>query len=370
MSISQTAVTSLRNVINIEQKPRSMTKILLLDIKMGIKYNILTKQKIFLDDCNRANICPADIISIAKSVEGHGNNARNRFHEKKIIRLRSVNAARQARDQKSRWETTSRETYRIVRLSQEGRRVFNEIKESEMQRVWIEMTIKYQKKIEWLKMKQGKIKKKVPEKYEEVIVSDEALRKEFGETVIEPRVYGGIDVSEDMAEFLKLPASLRRFPRVSELKEEVRAEITATKQRWTVREMDEEGVDKLSIDERKIKKDRDKEERKVCDGKRIDFARVRATEMSHNKTINMPKQVELRKEIKIQNQRIETVDQIKKYVREMCDKDGNIVGAEVLSEKEMRGMKEIEEGIKDKGWMLYTTDKSGMLVLDTKKQIF
>jgi hypothetical protein len=63
---------------------------------------------------------------------------------------------------------------------------------------------------------------------------------------------------------------------------------------------------------------------------------------------------------------MESIEQVKKYVKELCDEDGNIEGAEVLYDDELKGLEEIKEGIKSKDWMLYLSDKSGKIVLDTK----
>jgi hypothetical protein len=192
------------------------------------------------------------------------------------------------------------------------------------------------------------------------------LNQAFGTTDPEPRIYGGIEPSLNVKKFMKLPANLRRFPKMELLKEEVRAEETATKQRWSIREMENEGDDVLTIEQRKKRKDKEKVDRQVCDGNKIDFSNVRATDLPHNKVIYMPKPCSLRDEIKIENQRMEVIEEIKKYIADKCDDEGNIRGAEVLDEDELAGLEEIEEGIRNKGWMLYYSDKSGRLVLDTK----
>jgi hypothetical protein len=131
--------------------------------------------------------------------------------------------------------------------------------------------------------------------------------------------------------------------------------------------MCDEGEEKISIDQRKVKKDKDKDDRKICDGVKIDFGKVRATEMTHNKVIHMPKQCDIRDKIKIQTQRIETMDELKNFVKNRCDENGKIIGAENLTRDELEGLREIEIGIKTKDWMLYVTDKSGLMVLDTKQ---
>ena len=52
-------------------------------------------------------------------------------------------------------------------------------------------------------------------------------------------------------------------------------------------------------------------------------------------------------------------------MRNLCDSKGVVKDSENLSEMEIKGRKQIEDGIKMKGWMLYQTDKSGRMCLDT-----
>ena len=53
---------------------------------------------------------------------------------------------------------------------------------------------------------------------------------------------------------------------------------------------------------------------------------------------------------------------VDKYISEYCNKKGNIRDSDVLTDEEEAGREEILEGIEKKGWMLYTSDKSGKLV--------
>jgi hypothetical protein len=370
-NISKTTVCSIRNLINSEQKPHGMTATLLRDVKMGIKFNILTRQRIFLEDCLRMNVCPNEIVSTARSIErvNRVNNDLGRRcvkQEKRILRIRQSNASREARMQKTVWEASSREASNVVNLSVEGRNWFKHVKEAELRRVWEETKVRHKKKLRWLTMKQKKDRGDIPDTFREVLITDEILAEAFGNEDPEPRIYGGIEASDNVMAFMKLPSNLRRFQKMDLITEEVKAEITATTQRWTIREMEDEGEERLTVDERKIKKDNEAAERKICDGVKVDFGKVRATEMPHNKLTYMPKQAEIREEIKIQNQRIETIDEVKKYMKEKCDEDGNIIGAENLTEAELAGLDEIREGIKNNEWMLYNSDKSGFMVLDTK----
>ena len=79
----------------------------------------------------------------------------------------------------------------------------------------------------------------------------------------------------------------------------------------------------------------------------------------------MPKAAPLRKEILIQGDIIELIDEFNLYVQEHCNDKGVQKNSSNLSRAEFLGRQEIKEGIENRGWVLYATDKSGKLVLDT-----
>ena len=79
----------------------------------------------------------------------------------------------------------------------------------------------------------------------------------------------------------------------------------------------------------------------------------------------MPGPVEIRNEIRIQDQRDIHMTAINQYVSTHCDNKGMIKQSENLTERECKGKSQILEGITNQGWMLYSTDKSGKMYLDT-----
>ena len=116
-----------------------------------------------------------------------------------------------------------------------------------------------------------------------------------------------------------------------------------------------------------LRNERDKEnrERVICNQERVDFTKARATDFNQNKYIVMPGPVDIREEVRIQAQKDTHMDVIREYMRTNCDKDGNMKGSENMTKSELEGRRQVREGIASKGWMLYQTDKSGKLCLDT-----
>ena len=60
------------------------------------------------------------------------------------------------------------------------------------------------------------------------------------------------------------------------------------------------------------------------------------------------------------------MDTVSEYRWKNCDAKGNCKGGNNLTEEEQAGLDEIKDGVKNKGWMVYNSDKSGKIVLDTK----
>ena len=56
---------------------------------------------------------------------------------------------------------------------------------------------------------------------------------------------------------------------------------------------------------------------------------------------------------------------VDEYTAMYCNELGEMKGSQVLTEKEELGRKEIIKGVKHSGWMVYNSDKSGRVVLDT-----
>ena len=79
----------------------------------------------------------------------------------------------------------------------------------------------------------------------------------------------------------------------------------------------------------------------------------------------MPKPAPMRKEVLIQGKIIELINAFNLYVAEHCNEKGVHQDSSNLTPAERRGRQEIRDGIENHEWVLYATDKSGKLVLDT-----
>jgi hypothetical protein len=377
-SISKHTMCRLRKTLLDDQKPSGLLDNLIKDVKMGVEYSTVLKQRTFLSTCLKLRLCPPEILSLASRLgarcvtasqgpttePGPVTRPRDREEEKRILKKRIASAAKEAKVKKEKWGETSKATYRATRLSKGACREFKNIKEAELAEVWKNLTAKYNKKVDNLVASQRPAGVTVPDSHKGVLVSDRLLSEEFGDEDPEPRIYGGIEATQSMRKFLMLPANFRRYPKVNIINETVNAEVAAAKQRWSARDLEVE--EDTTPEATKTRKDKESKDRKVANGKAVSFAKQRPTDLRHCKSTTMPKAADMRTEIKIQNQRLESLETIRDFIHENCDEEGNVKDGENLTYDELIGLKEIQAGIKDQDWMLYVSDKSNFMVLDTK----
>ena len=173
-------------------------------------------------------------------------------------------------------------------------------------------------------------------------------------------VYGGIELTDNIKEFLKLPAKFRIYGRIEKVQADLFAEEGATMERWDIRdrkEREEEGQ-RMSPDQLRNQKDKEYLARKACTSEIIDLGKIRATDLPSNKEIHMPGPANLKEEMEIQRKKQIYLDVVRNYKANKCDNKGNCAQGDNLTPKERTGLDEIKYGIKKAGWMIYHSDKS------------
>ena len=107
-------------------------------------------------------------------------------------------------------------------------------------------------------------------------------------------------------------------------------------------------------------------ERQACTAKNINLSKVIAMDLSGNKDIIMPSPAKIKDELIIQTRMQDYMDTVHQYMISKCDSRGMFKEGTNLTDIERAGLDEIKEGIQTKNWMIYTSDKIGKVVLDTK----
>ena len=103
------------------------------------------------------------------------------------------------------------------------------------------------------------------------------------------------------------------------------------------------------------------EAREVYKSGVVSYEKLRVGDLRSSKTLRQPEDLPVPEETVIQAQRVAVVKSQEPIIQELKgSKYGN------LTEAEKQGREEVAEGIKSKGWVLMSTDKSSRLALTTK----
>ena len=119
-TVSKNTVTQIRNILYQELKPKWTERILLDEIRLGLRFQKSVIQKDFLEQCIRRTICPAEILSIARRTGGDANRNRNRKEEKRILEMRVTEKKKEIKDLRKKWEAETKRVTRILDLSFQG----------------------------------------------------------------------------------------------------------------------------------------------------------------------------------------------------------------------------------------------------------
>ena len=205
----------------------------------------------------------------------------------------------------------------------------------------------------------------IPDQISGIPVDDERLEEEFGSPAIEPVILGGIVPSDNMKAFQRLPLKFRTYPKIKKDFMEIQTEGRASRQRWNIK--DRKNFPAENHDAFRVRKEREEDERNPLQGNRVDFTKLRVTSLLCNKMTHMPKEESAREELMIASEKLSLLDTWDLYVKDNVDDKDNHKNSMNFTKQEELGRKEIQTGIKDRGWILYGTDKSGKLVLDTQE---
>ena len=88
----------MRNILSQELKPKWTERILLDEIRLGLRFQKSVIQKDFLEQCIRRTICPAEVLSIARRIGGDANRDRNGKEEKRILEMRVKETKKEIED--------------------------------------------------------------------------------------------------------------------------------------------------------------------------------------------------------------------------------------------------------------------------------
>ena len=361
ISVDSNTVNTFKLIVEADNLPPGRKNDLIKDVKVGLKMQRIQAQLNLLERAQTKGIATPEVISLSKRTTKSNNKAVLRNEQKRLMKVSINRVNKELAKQKKEFHKVTGEVKVI--LSKEAYSQYKILKQEQMNLSWKKETEARNKKLNW-RISKAKVNQEsgVPE-VKGVLFSDEELKDLFGEPEVNPAVYGGVELSASAKEFMKLPPKLRGFPDLKIDEVEVETEAVANKQRWGAREVKKNP--QQTTEELRTSRDNDYDNRQISNGSRVKFSAVRATDMKHNKHIEMPDPGDPDEEATIQFQKQETLTATKRYISDNCNSKGSIKGASNLTDDEIKGCKEIKEGIKSKGWLLYETDKSGKLCIDT-----
>ena len=326
-------------------------RVLRKHLKEGYKYLTLITQRDYMEKLSNRGEATKDIIATAKKMVSPINKERSKKDEKHLMNRRILDKNKEIDIQKKRFEESRIKVE--TKMIPVAKDMMKEVRKYELNRCWQIEKGKMQKKLNWnLRHIENE------DTVDGIIFKDKDLHKKFDNPTVEPVILGGIEASDNVKAFLRLPDKFKLVEKLSQREAKIEAEVSVAKMRLNVRDW-EEGENKDAKDIL-LEREREHKDRSVYSNGCINFSNVRATEMKHNKVSYPVKLDDKDREVKIQIQKEEVLGSIK-VASAKVDTRSN------LTREEFLGRKEIEDGIKNKEWMLYHTDKSGKMVLDTKE---
>ena len=247
------------------------------------------------------------------------------------------------------------EYYRNVKRNSLIDNEFQDLMHAYVGKIWKEGKEKNKNKINHLLNKWKPVQNNFPAvgKLASVKFRDEDLSADLDDKNKEPVVYGKVELSENASSVMRMNPKMMIYENIDEWNLEVEIEKGFTKLRYQLmRKNDENDGD-------------DDENNEVCDlqNKVIDYAKLVATDLPTVQRLNMPKHSSIQNEAILSNLKQLMKAAVTKYRAKHCDDKG--FPKSNLSKEEMKGMKELKELANNKECVIFKSDKSSKLTIDT-----
>ena len=208
-------------------------------------------------------------------------------------------------------------------------------------------------KVLWMKKKYRSQIKEIPECWNNVIIRDQLLDEEFDR---ECKAYGGVIVNEDEKSVLSMNPKYTVFDKINPINCEAECEKALTKIRWKYREEKRAESREYSEPSTVCKDDAFNFELEV-----FDFRDAISTNLPFNVKTSMPEKLKLDKEIKLQELKMKLKNVTETYARKNRTEHIN------MGENIKRGLKSLIERRDSNEIVVFQTDKSGKMSVDTKE---
>ena len=296
---------------------------------------------------------------------------------KDLMKYKMYDALNCVKESKDELKKTKDDLDTFVRKGTFVREEFMDLVNREVNHIWNNGKEKNKNKVDWAVHKRTTNNDNKTNIVRGVIVGDtelERFEKETNEnkTKKENRetfgIYDNIKVTKDQEEILKLPPGFKTFPKLKVGDMETELEKCMIKATWEEnREMRKNEMDKVNAELAENAENVENAEtvEVETDGKKnLDLKSLKATDLKNNKRVIIQRGLDDESEIKRNYLKGELKDVFVNYMKEHCDKHGNMLENN-LDVKQMETIKKLKKKMQDENLVCYKTDKTGNLVLDT-----
>ena len=208
------------------------------------------------------------------------------------------------------------------------------------------------KKVKWLCKKFAKKKEPLPEQYKGYNFRDQELGDEFSNDTV---VYSGVEVTQEENEALKLHPKYTTFEKIDTTLVMTEIEKALTKIRWERKSIErresQEGNEARTEDRREAWKN--------IETQTIDMRNLSSTDLPFNSRVYLPEGLDENTELEMHMLKNKLKTTVEEYER------SNKTMRKNLTAEQKRGIKSLKERRENGEIVIYQTDKSAKMAVDT-----
>ena len=205
-------------------------------------------------------------------------------------------------------------------------------------KAWQERKEKNRKKVDWLYGKWRRGSHREETEVRGVKFRDEDLQVQVDDKNPEVVAYGGVEITENMSEVLKINPNMMTFEKVEPLKIEMEIEKSFFKARYDFMSRNEDAADDDN-DEDDENEDINQTETLNLEEKSVNYSKLRVTNLPTCSSLVVPKPGPVREESVMSGMKEKMLDEVKRYIKDECDDNG--WPKSNLTRSEVAGMREI-----------------------------
>ena len=205
---------------------------------------------------------------------------------------------------------------------------------------------------------------------------DEDLKIPVSDKNPETVEYGNVETTENMSEILKINPNMMTYEKVESEKIEMEIEKSFFKARYEFMkrnqvnkkrndsgDKDDNNDDKDNENEKEDEEAVEENETLDLEKKTVDYSRMRATDLATCTRLIVPKAGTIRDESIMSGMKEKMLDEVNKYIKEECNGGG--WPKTNLTRSEVAGMQELKNKVKSEEIVVFKSDKSGKLTVDS-----